>query len=136
MAATIVVGYEGAASRAALDAAIQLARDTGDRLLVAFFYEPSRIGSEMRDLTDALRERGEKVTAHAVDHAKVAGVDADVALIEARPVDGMLQLARERGARMIVVGRGGEGPVRGALLGSVAYKLVHYSDTPVLVVRA
>jgi len=36
---------------------------------------------------------------------------------------------------MIVVGnRGGEHPLKGALLGSVLYKLVHLSPVPVLVV--
>jgi nucleotide-binding universal stress UspA family protein len=37
---------------------------------------------------------------------------------------------------MIVVGTRGEGPVAGALLGSVPYKLVHRSSIPVLVVPA
>ena len=37
---------------------------------------------------------------------------------------------------MIVVGSHGERPIAGALLGSVPHKLLHLSETPVLVVRA
>jgi nucleotide-binding universal stress UspA family protein len=35
---------------------------------------------------------------------------------------------------MIVVGSYGESPLRGALLGSVPYRLLHRSSVPVLVV--
>jgi nucleotide-binding universal stress UspA family protein len=46
------------------------------------------------------------------------------------------QPRRERNdAHMIVVGSHGESPVKGAIVGSTAYKLVHFSETPVLVVR-
>ena len=39
-------------------------------------------------------------------------------------------------ARIIVVGSYGEAPLKGALVGSTAHKLVHLSERPVLVVRA
>ena len=37
---------------------------------------------------------------------------------------------------MIVVGSYGEPPLKGAILGSTAYKLLHSSELPVLVVPA
>ena len=43
-------------------------------------------------------------------------------------------VAEARDAPVIVAGSHGEGPITGALLGSVAYKLVHQSRRPVLVV--
>jgi nucleotide-binding universal stress UspA family protein len=36
---------------------------------------------------------------------------------------------------MIVEGTSGEGPLRGILVGSTSYKLLHLSARPVLVVR-
>jgi nucleotide-binding universal stress UspA family protein len=36
---------------------------------------------------------------------------------------------------MIVVGSHGESPLKGTVLGSTPYKLMHFSKTPVLVVR-
>jgi nucleotide-binding universal stress UspA family protein len=37
---------------------------------------------------------------------------------------------------MIIVGSYGEPPLKGALIGSTAHKLLHLSERPVLVVRA
>jgi Universal stress protein family len=41
-----------------------------------------------------------------------------------------------RVARMIVVGSYGEAPLKGAIIGSTPYKLLHLSQRPVLVVPA
>ena len=49
-------------------------------------------------------------------------------------LDAAIALAKD--ARMVVVASRGEGPIRGALLGSTAYRLVHTSEKPVLVVPA
>ena len=57
-------------------------------------------------------------------------------LVDAKPAEALAQVASDRGARMIVVGSHGERPLAGALLGSVPHKLLHTSETPVLVVRA
>jgi amino acid transporter len=64
-----------------------------------------------------------------------SGVEAKAAVVDARPVDGLLALAAEHQARMIVVGTHGELPIMGVVLGSTAYKLLHRSPVPVLVVR-
>ena len=56
------------------------------------------------------------------------------AIVRARPADALVEVAAERGARLIVVGSYGESPLRGALLGSVPYRLLHRSPVPVLVV--
>ena len=52
------------------------------------------------------------------------------------PSVGLVDLADAHDARMIVVGSYGEAPLRGALVGSTAHKLLHLSERPVLVVRA
>jgi nucleotide-binding universal stress UspA family protein len=53
-----------------------------------------------------------------------------------KPAAALDAVARERGARMIVVGSYGEGPFRSAILGSTPHKLLHISETPVLCVPA
>jgi nucleotide-binding universal stress UspA family protein len=55
-------------------------------------------------------------------------------VVDARPVEALLRIGAERGARMIVVGTQGEHPLKGAVLGSVPHKLLHLSELPVLVV--
>lgn len=138
MARDLIVGYDDSdGARAALVVAIELAADLGDRLVIAFGYEPpGDIGEELTAARAAVREIGERVAHHALARATAAGVDAELAVIDARPVDALLALAEERDARMIVVGSYGESPIKGAILGSTPHKLLHLADRPVLAVPA
>ena len=81
-------------------------------------------------------ERGTSVLKTALDTAESAGVTARGELIDAKPSDGLVDLAEEHDAQMIVVGSYGEKPLKGAIIGSTAHKLLHLSERPVLVVRA
>ena len=65
----------------------------------------------------------------------VTVMEAEVAMLPERPYEAIRQAADEYDARFIVVGSYGERPIRGALLGAVPYKLLHTSETPVVVVR-
>ena len=84
----------------------------------------------------ALLELGERVARHALERAGAAGCEAELAVLGARPVDALLQLATERNARLIVVGSYGDSPLKGAILGSTPHKLLHLADRPVLAVPA
>ena len=133
--ATLVVGYDGSeCAGVALDAALDLAKGLGDRVVVGFGYDPGGPGEEYRAVRDAVRAVGERATAEAVERARAGGVEVEVALIEERPTEALLKLADEHDARAIVVGTFGEHPIKGALLGSVPHKLLHLSERPVLVV--
>ncbi len=133
--ATLVVGYDGSeCAGVALDAALDLAKGLGDRVVVGFGYDPGGPGEEYRAVRDAVRAVGERATAEAVERARAEGVEVEVALIEERPTEALLKLADEHDARAIVVGTFGEHPIKGALLGSVPHKLLHLSERPVLVV--
>lgn len=138
MARDLIVGYDDSAgARAALETAIDLARDLGDRIVIAFGYEPpGDIGEELTAARAAVREIGERVAQHALARVTAAGVEAELALVDARPVDALLELAVTREARMIVVGSYGDSPIKGAILGSVPHKLLHLADRPVLAVPA
>ncbi len=135
--AGIVVGYDGTeSSRAALDAAVGIAKDLGEPVLAVFGYGVSPMGGEVKDHVEALKELGKKVTSEAVERARAAGAEAESVLADVEGSEALSAVAKDREARMIVVGTGGEGPIRGAILGATAYRLVHTSETPVLVVRA
>ena len=103
--------------------------------MIAYADEPpARLrGEEWTEHKRALRELGERLTGEALLRAREAGVEAEATLVPERPVDALVDLAEKRGARMIVVGSHGEGALRGALLGSVCYKLVHHAPVPALV---
>jgi nucleotide-binding universal stress UspA family protein len=135
---SIVVGYDGSDScKAALERAKELARGLGDRIVLVFGYAPPGIwGGEISEHEDAIEEFGRR----AMDEAKQAiesdGVQAEYELVAKRATEAMIEVAEQHSARMIVVGGGGEGPLKGAILGSTPYKLLHQSERPVLVVPA
>jgi nucleotide-binding universal stress UspA family protein len=134
--AGLVVGYDGTdSSKAALDAAVDLGKDLGEPVLAVFGYGVNPMGGEVKDHVEALKEHGEKVTAEAIERARAGGADAEAVLVDQEGSDALTAVAKDRDARMIVVGSHGEGPIRGAILGTTAYRLVHTSETPVLVLR-
>ena len=137
MAAPIVVGYDGTpGARAAGGEALRLARDLGGELVFGYCYTVSATGGEVGDLEKALREQGTAVLHEALAQAHAAGLEARAALVHDKPSAGLVGLAEENDARMIIVGSYGEPPLKGALIGSTAHKLLHLSERPVLVVRA
>ncbi len=96
---TLVVGYDGSdAAGAALDHALELAAELGDRVVIAYGYDPGGPGEEYRATQEAVREIGEQVTAEAAQRARDAGVEVEVALRAERPVDALLARLRARGA--------------------------------------
>ncbi len=134
-ARALIVGYDDSkCARAALEAAIGLSGSTGDRIVIAFGYEPGGYGEEHGAHREEVRKFGERATAAAIERAAQVGVDAELALIAERPVEALLSLAEQHDARAIVVGTHGEHPLRGAILGSTPHKLLHVSSRPVLVV--
>jgi nucleotide-binding universal stress UspA family protein len=135
MAGEIVIGYDGTESaQAALGTALELAKDTGSNLVIAYGYDPTRMGGEVRDLDLQLEERGREVTNEAAEKAKEAGVEAETAVVKEKPSAALAELAKTLGARFIVVGSYGERPITGAILGSTPHKLLHIAEVPVVVV--
>jgi nucleotide-binding universal stress UspA family protein len=133
----IVVGYDGSDnSTAVLGKAIELAKGLGDSVVIVFGYAPGGYGGgEVPAQREAVEELAEKVTAQGVEQAKSAGVDYEVELVNEHADEALMTVAKKHDARMIVVGSHGESPLKGAVLGSTPYRLVHASETPVLVVR-
>jgi nucleotide-binding universal stress UspA family protein len=134
---TQVVGYDGTdGARAALDAAVGLAAELGDGVVVVFAHATSRLGGEVRDYDAAVREHGRGVLEEARSIGREAGVEVELVMRELSSAEALLAVADEHDARMIVVGSHGERPLKSALVGSTPTRLLHLSQRPVLVVRA
>ena len=133
---SLAVGYNGGESaRHALQAAIALARDLEETLLVVCGVAPAGGMGEEYDITEeAIVEELAPAVNEAVMMAREAGVDAEGILVDADPVGALETIMEERRTRMLVVGYGESGRIRAALFGAVAPKLVERSDIPVLVV--
>jgi len=136
MSFTIVVGYDGSSgAQAALDEAVELARRVSGEVVVAYAYGgPHTYSGAPLTPRSTLKQLGETTLADAVERTGHAGVPIEPVLVNDSVTSGLLELAHERQADLIVVGSHGESAVTGLLLGSTAYRLVHLSTRPVVVV--
>ena len=135
---SIVVGYDGSDSgKAALARAVELAQGLGDEVVLVFGYSPPGTwGGEIAEHEEAIEEFGEKLMGEARQQVQTDGVEVAYELVAKRGAEAVLDVARRRDARMIVVGSYGEAPLKGVIIGSTPYKLLHLAQCPVLVVPA
>lgn len=133
---SIVVGYDGTAgAHAALLEAAALAGDLGDTLVLVFSFAAPRAGGEAADLDAAIAEHAQTVLDQGRSRVEHLGVRVQTRHLVADPAEGLIAVGDELDARMIVIGSTGERPLKGVLIGSTPYRLVHLADRPVLVVR-
>jgi len=87
------------------------------------------------ELTKIEKAHVEETLAQAEAVAAEADVVCEVAPCMGTVADEICKAARQRNARLIVIGAHGWGPVRRAFHGSVSTAVLHQSHCPVLVVR-
>jgi len=130
-------------SEAALDAAIDQARERNAELVIAHVY-PQPAKSALDDLfVPGLSTEIEAATcAEALRKlepllalARAAGVNARAVALEGAAGGMILESARTLNAAVVVIGTHGRRGVRRLLLGSVAAKIVAGAPCPVLTVR-
>jgi nucleotide-binding universal stress UspA family protein len=106
------------------------------KLVLVFGYEPSSLGPRGGPLEEEIRAVGEHAIAEV--RAELASTYPDLVIesefVQDKAVAALIAVADDRQAEVIAVGHGGSGPIRGALLGSITYELVHRAPRPVLVV--
>jgi nucleotide-binding universal stress UspA family protein len=137
VAAELVVGIGGDGSgTAAARTAARVASLMNAKLVLVFGYEPSSLGPRGGALEDEILAVGQRAVEQVRAELATAypGLEIESEFVQDRAVTALLRVAELRHAEVIAVGHGGEGPIRGALLGSVTYELVHHSSMPILVV--
>ena len=118
MAFTVLVGYDGKPpARAALGVALGLAGRLDGKVIITYLVEGSPDPHERAEQ----RVSGQLATRGALLAAGNRGVDAEALVTERPVVEGLISLAEERGADLLVVRRqppvpaGGSAPrLRGA----------------------
>jgi len=139
---TILVAVDfSECSRAALEAAGRLAADLRARIVLAHaFAKPPHIppGGHPDPISKAMLEvTQEEAMALSSDWAqglRRQGLDVEVATVEGKAADFVLDAARTRNAGLIVVGTHGRTGLRRVALGSVAEAILRGADRPVLAV--
>lgn len=134
-------------SRGALAEALHIARSSQAKLYIVHVADETLLGMQHRTLSTTLNveqafqtitHAGSKLLADALAQAQAQGLEAEVALLEARQQrvsEVLLTKAKELGVDLIVVGRHGQRGLAKLILGSVAEQLAKLADASVLLVR-
>lgn len=117
-------------------AAVDIARKTGPELHVVHAWHSVPSTRFESYIHAQLKQEAREVLAEQVERIKGDGANvAEAHLREGPAVDEILDLAKEVGADLIVIGSRGLGPVKRVVLGSVSEGVVHHATRPVLVLR-
>lgn len=133
----ILIGVDGSAS--SLDA-VRLAASLLDpaRDTVTIYFSPVELEKRLAARAHVIVEGAEAALFEEVCRLLPAGMARPPELVctSKSPAVGMLQVAAEKHADLIVVGARGHGSIERFLLGSVSRAVVHGASLPVLVARA
>jgi nucleotide-binding universal stress UspA family protein len=136
----LILGYDGSeGSKAALAEALVVAKALGTTISLAFGFEPPAFyAGEPTGQRDAIEAIGTKTLEDGLAAAKSIdpSVEVRAETVAGRPAAALIAMAERDHAHMIVVGHHGGGTVRGAIMGSVTFKVLHDAPCPVLVVVA
>ena len=149
MGLTIVLGYDSSdCAKAALARSIDLLAATTDgRAVVVVAYPltvgyvppgmttaPMLMGPELQQQMDLLEQAAKDEAEEAAAELRGAGIAVEVETATEPAADALLDAAGRHEADLIAVGTHGEGAFSGTLLGSTAYRLLHRSRVPLLIV--
>jgi nucleotide-binding universal stress UspA family protein len=108
-----------------------LARDYGARLVAVHV-----IRAVYAETAVFLDDPDRSAAREALVALRVPGVEVDYRLIEGEPVSTIVQVAREIGADLLVMGTHGRGGLLRVLLGSVAAGVLREAPCPVMTIKA
>jgi nucleotide-binding universal stress UspA family protein len=137
VAAELIAGIGGDGSgTAAARTAARVAALMNGKLVLVFGYEPSSLGPRGGPLEEEILAVGQRAVEAVRAELATAypDLEIDTEFVQDHAVEALIRVADARQAEVIAVGHGGGGPLRGALLGSITYELVHRAPLPVLVV--
>jgi nucleotide-binding universal stress UspA family protein len=136
----MLVAYDGSdTAETALGVAIDLAKRLGAVLSTVSVeehlpYYAASI-SEVEGAKEQIDEHFRALTKHARDRAALDGVELETLLRRGHEVEEILDVAREEGADLLVLGFRGHRRIVQQVMGSTALSVVHNAPCSILVVR-
>jgi nucleotide-binding universal stress UspA family protein len=141
----IVVGTDGSETAGqAVRQAIELAKLTGASLNIVSAFAPvssRRVQGEQQGAPEDIqyelgpREDVNIVLDGAAGQAKQDGIEVQTHAVEGDPADGILNVAEDTKADLIIVGNKGMRGARRFLLGSVPNKVSHHAPCSVMIAQ-
>jgi nucleotide-binding universal stress UspA family protein len=92
-------------------------------------------GISYTDLDKAAEARAQKLADDGVRLAAAHAFQAEPVINQGPPGEAIVQVARDRDVKVIVLGSRGYTGLRASMLGSVSNAVIHHAPCPVLVVR-
>jgi nucleotide-binding universal stress UspA family protein len=131
----IVLGYDDTeASKHALERAAQLVKAFGSKLTVTSVVPLAAGRGGGLESTETPAKHAEEA-AHAREYLEGQGIEAEYQGIVGEPADAIVELAKERGADLIVVGTRELGAIARLLGQSVSDSVSHKAHCDVLIVH-
>ncbi len=143
MSHKFLVGYDGsAASRRALDFAVDRAQHQGGSVIVAHvlewspysFLTPQEIEERHVRRTEELKRAETALMNPVVEALSAKGIEVDTAIKYGHIADTICDIAKEKGANQMFIGRNGHGGIASRVFGSVAGSLVQTAPVPCTIV--
>jgi len=142
----ILIATDGSeASKAAERGGMELAKCLGSEVVVLNVINEMAISKAIaalvgkvfseEDLRRTLKDSAEEIVMDAAKMGEEFGVRVEALIREGDPALRILETAAIEGVGLILLGSHGEGGISSRLIGSVAQKVVNWSETPVMVVR-
>ena len=142
----ILVATDGSdASLKASEHGVKLAQSQGAGVLALYVINEAAIssvissavlqGTSKDDLRAKMKETAEKAVGEVAKMCESAGVEVEPLVREGDAAGKIVETAEINGADVIVLGSHGESGVTSKLIGSIAQKVLIWSELPVIVVR-
>ncbi len=117
--------------------AVDFARSYGGALTIMTVVDvPAEFYGEAPETVDKMIEKARSYVEEVKSKSRSSGVTAEALVREGEASRVIVEYAREKSMDVIVMGSHGRTGLRRLLMGSVAEKVIGYSDCPVLVVRS
>ncbi|XP_022335189.1 universal stress protein YxiE-like [Crassostrea virginica] len=147
MARTIVIAMDGSEhSDYAFQWYVKNTYREGDKVVIVYCAEYNELAKQpltlmsvdkslITNLIEGEETKVKKLAAKFEELVKTYGIEGKIVRVNGEPGHGIVKIAEDEKAIMIVTGTRGLGNIRRKLLGSVSEYVLHHSPVPVMICR-